>query len=89
METIVDTIFSMKIKFLTWKTKTFCLVASEHWRHYPNDIFISFQDAIEDKEGGEGTVDTTAFDLKNMKVAELRAELEARGLPSKGKWKSI
>jgi hypothetical protein len=42
-----------------------------------NRIFISLQD--------DDIKDETKIDPKNMKVAELRAELESRGLSSKGK----
>lgn len=50
-----------------------------------NEIFISLQDeaaAVDDD--GEAVDDDAQLDPKNMKVAELRAELDARNLPSKG-----
>lgn len=50
-----------------------------------NEIFISLQDeevAVVADEEVAG--DDAQLDPKNMKVAELRAELDARNLPSKG-----
>lgn len=49
--------------------------------------FISFQDtsvAEEDDETGE-EASSSQLDPKKLKVAELRAELESRNLPSQGK----
>lgn len=49
---------------------------------WTNERFISLQG----ETGGEDNdaVLSSQLDPKNMKVAELRAELEARNLPSKG-----
>lgn len=53
-----------------------------------NEPFISLQEPVEGDEAvGEESAAThfSQLDPKNMKVAELRTELEARNLPSKGK----
>lgn len=46
-----------------------------------NEAFMSLQEEAEDEVAGD---DAAQLDPKNLKVAELRAELEARNLPSKG-----
>lgn len=53
-----------------------------------NNAFISFQDSGVAEEGGDKETGEEAsssqLDPKKLKVAELRAELEARNLPSQG-----
>lgn len=44
--------------------------------------------AVEDSNGGATATHFSQLDPKNMKVAELRVELDARNLPSKGKTKT-
>lgn len=54
-----------------------------------NKNFVSLQDEIEaaaDEIVADGLDLVSQLDPKNMKVAELRAELDARNLPSKGEW---
>jgi hypothetical protein len=51
-----------------------------------NEIFISLQD--ETLAEGESDL-VSQLDPKNMKVVELRAELEARNLPSKGEFTEL
>ena len=53
-----------------------------------NVDFVSLQDGTDaavDETLEDGLDLVSQLDPKNMKVAELRAELEARKLPSKGK----
>jgi hypothetical protein len=52
-----------------------------------NESFVSLQDETEAAVDGDVNDDldlVSQLDPKNMKVAELRTELEARNLPSKG-----
>lgn len=50
-----------------------------------NEAFISLQDeAVAVVADNDEAADDAQLDPKNMKVAELRAELDARNLPSKG-----
>lgn len=70
------------------KKKTFCLVEAYAEAHVTNETFISLQDeavAVTEGDEPEGEVNSSQLDPKNLKVAELRSELEARNLPSKGK----
>lgn len=76
-------IFLMKTNFLKMK-KTFCLVEVDEEIPEANQIFISLQDEGVTEVAGNGEADASQLDPKNLKVAELRAELEARNLPSKG-----
>lgn len=64
--------------------KTFCLVEVDEEIPEANQIFISLQDEGVTEAAGNGEADASQLDPKNLKVAELRAELEARNLPSKG-----
>jgi SAP domain len=53
-----------------------------------NKCLVSLQDEIEaavDEVVADDLDLVSQLDPKNMKVAELRAELDARNLPSKGK----
>lgn len=52
-----------------------------------NVVFISLQE--EAAGDGEESDLVSQLDPKNMKVVELRAELEARNLPSKGEFSHL
>lgn len=51
-----------------------------------NKILVSLQEEapVEDSNGSAAATHFSLLDPKNMKVAELRVELDARNLPSKG-----
>lgn len=69
----------------------FCLVEAPKLISRTNKIFVSLQEeaTVEDSNGGAIATHFSQLDPKNMKVAELRVELDARNLPSKGKLKLI
>lgn len=77
--------------FLTPKGRKsrFCLVKAPKLILRTNKIFVSLQEeaTVEDSNGGATATHFSQLDPKNMKVAELRVELDARNLPSKGKTK--
>lgn len=78
----------MKNKFSEYEEKSFCLVEACVKFLKTNEIFISLQDeavAVAGDGEDDGETNSSQLDPKNLKVAELRAELEARNLPSKGK----
>lgn len=74
--------------FLTPKGRKsrFCLVKAPKLILRTNKIFVSLQEeaTVEDSNGGATATHFSQLDPKNMKVAELRVELDARNLPSKG-----
>lgn len=74
------------------ETQTFCLVEEKAQRvDETNVVFVSLQEEAAGVVAEDGDVEMepeagaeNELDPKNMKVAELRTELEARNLPSKG-----
>lgn len=73
--------FGSIFRYFSFSREEYSFKTSNIIRHEPNSRIIYFQDKDADLKEDEEKVE---LDTKNMKVAELRAELEARGLSSKG-----
>lgn len=80
-----EQIFLIENKFSDLKRKSFLFSRSADGGIVTtNEFLVSLQDESE-AAVDDGVDDSVSqLDLKSMKVAELRAELDARNLPSKG-----